>query len=99
MPSPAWGGIKVSNKRDAMNEQPKTDILKARVLPGICYAIAISLILASPALMGGSLVMTLLSGDTTLVGMGILAGAILASAGALALLWCLAASRRGSQSA
>ena len=77
-----------------MNEQPKSDMWKNRVLPGLSYAVAILLTLASPALMGGSLVLAVLAGDAAVAGMGILAGAVLGAAGAVALMWCLAASRR-----
>ena len=77
-----------------MNEENKCDVWKARVLPGLSYLVAIGLTLTSPVLMAGSLVLAVLSGDAGVAGLGILAGALLGATGAVALLWCLASTRR-----
>lgn len=70
---------------------------KASVRPVLSYGIAIALTLAGPALMAGALILALLAGDASIIGLGLLAGAVLGAAGAVALLWCLAESR-GSRS-
>ena len=77
-----------------MNEEKKHDLWKARVLPGLSYLVAIGLTLTSPALMAGSLVLAVLAGDASIVGLGILGGALLGACGAMALLWCLASTGR-----
>ncbi|MBK1828226.1 hypothetical protein [Haloferula rosea] len=77
-----------------MNEENKVDVWKDRVLPGLSYLVAIGLTLASPALMAGSLVLAVLSGDAGVVGLGLLAGAVLGATGAVTLLWCLASTGR-----
>lgn len=66
---------------------------KALVRPVLSYAIAIGLTLTGPALMAGALVLAVLAGDASIAGIGLLAGALLGAAGAVALLWCLAAFR------
>ena len=80
-----------------MNEENKVDVWKDRVLPGLSYLVAIGLTLASPALMAGSLVLAVLSGDAGVVGLGLLAGAVLGATGAVTLLWCLASTGRAQQ--
>lgn len=82
-----------------MNEENKHDVWKARVLPGLSYLVAIGLTLTSPALMAGSLVLAVVSGDPGVAGLGILAGALLGATGAVALLWCLASTRHGQTAA
>lgn len=78
-----------------MNAELNTDIWKARLIPGLCYLIAIGLTLSGPALVAGALGLALIAGDPTVAGLGILAGAVLGAAGAIALLWCLARMRKG----
>lgn len=71
---------------------------KAGLRPALSYGIAIALTLTGPALMAGALVLAVLAGDASIVGLGMLAGALLGASGAVALLWCLAearSSRRG----
>ena len=70
---------------------------KASVRPALSYGIAIALTLAGPALMAGALILAMLAGDASIIGLGMLAGAVLGAIGAVALLWCLADSR-GSRS-
>ena len=82
-----------------MNEENKVDVWKDRVLPGLSYLVAIGLTLASPALMAGSLVLAVLSGDAGVVGLGLLAGAVLGATGAVTLLWCLASTGRAQRAA
>lgn len=77
-----------------MSTSVNTEMLKARLLPGLNYIIAISLLLAGPALVAASLGLALLSGDAVIAGLGMLGGAVLGAAGALALMWCLARSQK-----
>lgn len=63
---------------------------KAAVRPVLSYGIAIGLTLTGPVLMVGALVLAVLAGDASIVGLGLLSGAVLGAAGAVALLWCLA---------
>ncbi|BCX47692.1 hypothetical protein HAHE_16000 [Haloferula helveola] len=84
---------------DTMNTEPTTptatsctDKWKARILPGLSYAIAIGLTLAGPALMACALVLAVLAGSASVAGLGLLAGAVLGAAGAVSLLWCLSKS-------
>lgn len=66
---------------------------KASVRPVLSYGIAIVLTLAGPALMAGALILAVLAGDASIIGLGMLAGAVLGAIGAVALLWCLAEAR------
>ena len=66
---------------------------RANVRPILSYGIAISLTLAGPVLMMVALVLAVLAGDPSIVGLGMVAGALLGAIGAIALLWCLADSR------
>ena len=77
-----------------MNKDNKLDIIKERVIPGLCYAVAFCLCLAGPSLMVASLVLAMLSGDSTVLGLGILSGAGVGVSGAAALLWCFSITRK-----
>ena len=61
----------------------------ARILPGLSYAIALTLTLAGPALVASSLVLAFITKEAGIIGLGLLGGAIMGACGALALLWCL----------
>ncbi len=71
---------------------------KAAVRPVLSYAIAIGLTFTGPALMAAALILAVLAGDASIVGLGLLAGALLGTVGAVALLWCLAGSPSRSKS-
>ena len=76
--------------RCLMSKETTIKNWSTRVIPGLCYLIAIFLTLSGPILVAGSLGLALFAGDPTLAGLGILAGAVLGASGAIALLWCLA---------
>jgi hypothetical protein len=81
-----------------VNTETKTEApwngWKAMVRPTLSYAIAIGLMLTGPSLLAGALILAYIAGDATIIGIGLLAGAGVGLAGAVALLWCLAGFRK-----
>lgn len=63
----------------------------ARILPGLSYAIALTLTLAGPAVVAVSLVLAFITKEAAIIGLGLLGGSLMGACGALALLWCLSA--------
>lgn len=66
---------------------------KALIRPVLSYVIAIGLIVTAPALLAGAVLLALLTGDATIIGIGLSSGAVIGVVGALSLLWCLAGPR------
>lgn len=60
-----------------------------RILPGLSYAVALTLALGGPALVASSLVLAFITKEPGIIGLGLLGGAIMGVSGALALVWCL----------
>ncbi len=73
-----------------MEHAAKPDRWRCRVRPVLSYAVALGLTLTGPALIAGAVVLAVLAGEPSIVGLGLLAGALLGAVGALALLWLLA---------
>jgi hypothetical protein len=74
---------------NTMTTEAITSAWSARILPGLSYAIALTLTLAGPALVASSLVLAFITNEAGIIGLGLLGGAIMGASGALALLWCL----------
>lgn len=78
---------------DTMNTEiepaAKRDGWKGQVRPALSYLVALGLTLTAPALIAGAVILAVLAGDASIVGLGLLAGALLGAVGALALLWLL----------
>ena len=72
-----------------MTTETITQPLTARILPGLSYAVALTLTLGGPALVASSLVLAFITKEPGIIGLGLLGGAIMGACGALALLWCL----------
>ena len=74
---------------NTMTTEISTQPWTARILPGLSYIVALVLTLAGPALVGSSLVLAFITKEPGIIGLGMLGGAIMGAAGALALLWCM----------
>lgn len=74
---------------NTMTTETITTPWTARILPGLSYAIALTLTLAGPALVASSLVLAFITKEAGIIGLGLLGGAIMGACGALALLWCM----------
>ena len=82
-----------------MKEQDKSKEWTSKLLLGFSYAVAVILTLASPTLIGSSLLLAVIWGEASVLGFGLLAGTLLGTVGAAALMWCLTTSRSMKASA
>ncbi|MFC7337413.1 hypothetical protein ACFQY0_09525 [Haloferula chungangensis] len=80
------GAVKTTN---TMTTETIIHPWASRILPGLSYAIALTLTLGGPALVASSLVLAFITREPGIIGLGLLGGAIMGASGALALVWCL----------
>lgn len=79
---------------NTMTNEVKKPLWMARIVPGLSYAVALGLAFAGPATVVAALVLAFLTGEAAIIGLGLLAGALMGASGAVALLWCFSCSRR-----